>query len=51
MQFFKYVLFNVNSSENLFKITNNYHEEGVAMFTVNVELFKIRKYARVFEVF
>ena len=38
-----YVLFNANSSEYLFKITNNYHEEGAAKFSVNVVLFIIRK--------
>jgi len=31
-------LFNVNSSKYLFKITNNYHEEGAAKFSVIVEI-------------
>jgi len=36
---FKYVLFNVNSSEYLIKTTNNYHEEAIANFSVIVAHF------------
>jgi hypothetical protein len=49
--FFFFFLVNVNSAEYLFKITNNYHEEIFAKFSVNVAFFVIRKYIRVFEVF
>jgi hypothetical protein len=51
MRFFKYVLYDVNSAEYLFRITNNYNEEGVANFSVFVELSTIRKYVLIFEVF
>jgi len=47
---FKYVLLNVNSSEYLFKITSNDHEERAANFSVIVAFFIIRKYMCVFEV-
>ena len=45
---FKYVIFNVNSSEYLFNITNNYNEEGVTKVSVIVALFVIRKYMCVY---
>jgi hypothetical protein len=45
------VLFNVNSSEYLLKITNTYHEEEVAKFLVIVAGFIFRKFMCVFEVF
>jgi hypothetical protein len=41
---FKYVLINVNSSEYLLKITNDYNEEGVTKFSVIAAHFIIRKY-------
>jgi len=41
---FKYVLFDANSSEYLFKVTNNHRGEGVSKFSVIVALCVIRKY-------
>jgi len=40
---FKYVFFNANSSEYLFKVTYNRRGEGVGKFSVIVALCVIRK--------